>query len=116
MRLRSRHLLLTAASLAATASVAMAQTPANAPTPPRGLKNLNGYFPFTPVKDADEWKTRRVEIERRTLIAEGLWPMPDKTPLKAVVHGRVERDDYTIDRVYFESLPGHYVTGSLYLP
>ncbi|HYF34989.1 MAG TPA: acetylxylan esterase, partial [Prosthecobacter sp.] len=31
-------------------------------------------------------------------------------------HGRVERDDYTIDRVFFESLPGHFVTGSLYLP
>ena len=29
---------------------------------------------------------------------------------------RVERDDYTIDRVFFESFPGHYVTGSLYLP
>jgi len=32
------------------------------------------------------------------------------------VHGRVERDDYTVDRVIFESLPRHYVTGSLYLP
>src|SRR5262249_29214159 len=26
------------------------------------------------------------------------------------------RDDYTVDRVYFESLPGHFVTGNLYLP
>ncbi|MGH7943908.1 MAG: hypothetical protein ACREH8_23960 [Opitutaceae bacterium] len=31
-----------------------------------------------------------------------------------MVHGRVERDDYRIDRVFFESFPGHYVTGNLY--
>lgn len=42
--------------------------------------------------------------------------MPDKWALNAVVHGRVVREGYTVDRVYFESLPGHYVTGSLYRP
>src|SRR6185503_8485226 len=42
--------------------------------------------------------------------------MPTKTPLNAIVHGRVTRDDYTVDRVIFESFPGHYVTGNLYLP
>jgi len=83
---------------------------------PRPLRDLNGYFPFTPVADAGAWKTRRAEIEKRVLLAAGLWPMPEKTPLNAVVHGRVEREDYTIDRVFFESLPGHFVTGSLYLP
>jgi len=82
----------------------------------REMRDLNGYFPFTQVTSLEAWKARRAEIEQRTLIASGLWPMPEKTPLNAVVHGRVERDDYTIDRVIFESLPGHYVTGSLYLP
>ncbi len=42
--------------------------------------------------------------------------MPEATPLNAVVHGRVARDGYTVDRVFFESLPGHFVTGSLYRP
>ena len=42
--------------------------------------------------------------------------MPSRTPLNAVVHSPVERDDYTVSRVYFESFPGHYVTGSLYRP
>jgi hypothetical protein len=98
--------------------VALCTSQAGAQTeaPPRGLRDLNGYFPFTPVKDAGAWPARRDEIEKRVLIASGLWPMPEKTPLNAVVHGRLERDDYTIDRVFFESLPGHFVTGSLYLP
>ncbi|HAL73009.1 MAG TPA: acetylxylan esterase [Verrucomicrobiales bacterium] len=82
----------------------------------RPMRDLNGYFPFTPVADAAAWQVRRAEIEKRVLLANGLWPMPEKTPLKATIHGRVEREDYTIDRVFFESLPGHYVTGSLYLP
>ncbi len=56
------------------------------------------------------------EIKRRVLVASGLWPMPEKTPLNAVIHGRIERDDYTVEKVFFESLPGHFVTGNLYLP
>lgn len=83
---------------------------------PRPMRDLNGYFPFTPVANAQAWSERRAEIEQRVRVASGLWPLPEKTQLNAVVHGRVEREDYTIDRVFFESLPGHFVTGSLYLP
>ena len=50
------------------------------------------------------------------MVANGLWPMPSRGPVKATVHGRVERDDYTVDRVFLESFPGHFVTGSLYRP
>ncbi len=42
--------------------------------------------------------------------------MPPRCPLNAVVYGMVQRDDYTVERVIFESFPGHYVTGSLYRP
>ena len=42
--------------------------------------------------------------------------MPEATPLNAVVHGAVTRQGYTVEKVYFESLPGHFVTGSLYRP
>src|SRR5438034_1395921 len=81
------------------------------------LRTLNDYFPFKPVGDAEAWsKVRAPEIRRQVLIATGLWPMPTRTPLNAVVHGKVERDDFTVERVYFESFPGHYVTGSLFRP
>ena len=49
-------------------------------------------------------------------MAEGLWPMPEKTPLNAVIHGKIERDGYTIEKVFFASMPGHYVSGNLYRP
>ncbi len=90
---------------------------AEEPEPTRPLRELNqSYFPFTPVKNKAEWNLRRAEIQRRVLVAAGLYPMPEKAPLNAVIHGRIEKDDYTVEKVTFESLPGHYVTGNLYLP
>lgn len=80
------------------------------------LQNLNGYFPFRPVADAKAWPQRQKEIRRRLLISQGLWPEPVKTSLNAVVHGRIDFDDYTVEKVYFESVPGHFVTGTLYRP
>jgi dienelactone hydrolase len=80
------------------------------------LQNLNGYFPFKPVDNVQQWKRRQSEIRRRILVSQGLWPLPTKSPLNAVIHGRVEREDYVVDRVFFESAPGHFVTGSLYRP
>src|SRR5690606_28768921 len=63
-----------------------------------------------------EWDQRVEELQRRILVANGLWPMPEKTPLNAVIHGRTERDGFTVEKVYFESLPGFYVTGLLFRP
>lgn len=79
-------------------------------------KDYNGYFPWTPPKDLKEWEKRRAFVKARVQLANGLWPMPEKTPLKPVIHGQIERDGYTIEKVYFASLPGHYVTGNLYRP
>ena len=80
------------------------------------LKNLDGYFPFTPSASKEAWEQRAEQVRRRILVANGLWPMPAKTPANPVIHGRVDRDGYSVERVYFESYPGHFVTGSLYRP
>jgi anti-anti-sigma regulatory factor len=42
--------------------------------------------------------------------------MPTKTPANAVVYGAVDREQYTVEKVYLQSFPGHFVTGSLYRP
>lgn len=43
-------------------------------------------------------------------------PLPEKTPLNARVTGVVEREAYRIENIIFESRPGFFVTGNLYLP
>lgn len=87
------------------------------------LKDLNAYFPFTPPASREAWESRREQVRQRVLVAEGLWPAPTKNPLNAVIHGTVEVPDplapggaYTVSKVYFESLPGFFVTGNLYKP
>lgn len=80
------------------------------------LKDLNGYFPFNPPAELAEWEERREWVRRQVLVSQGLWPMPEKTLLNPVIHGKIERDGYTIEKVYFESAPGFFVTGNLYRP
>ncbi len=79
-------------------------------------KDLNGYFPFKPPKTKAEWEVRSEYVRRQMLVSLGLWPMPTKTPLNAVIHGRIDLPEYSIEKVYFESVPGFYVTGNLYRP
>ena len=79
-------------------------------------KDLNGYFPFTPSKSPAEWEKRADYVRRQILVSQGLWPMPTKGPLNAVIHGRIDRPEYTVEKVCFESSPGFFVTGNLYRP
>lgn len=80
------------------------------------LKDLDGYFPFSPPATREAWERRAEWVRRRILVSQGLWPLPTRTPLNPVIHGRIERDEYTVEKVYFESAPGFFVTGNLYRP
>ena len=80
------------------------------------LKTLNGHFPMQVPDNPAQWYARAEKLKQRVLVANGLWPMPEKTPLQAVIHGKVKRPGFTVERVYFQSLPGHYVTGLLFRP
>ena len=64
----------------------------------------------------EAWKARAAELREQVLASAGLMPMPKKTPLRAKVFGRIDRGDYTIEKVHFESYPGLYVAGNLYRP
>lgn len=80
------------------------------------LKDLNGYFPLEVPATKEEWAKRADFVRKQVLVSQGLWPMPTKAALKPVIHGKVERDDFTVERVCFESAPGFFVTGSLFKP
>jgi cephalosporin-C deacetylase-like acetyl esterase len=57
----------------------------------------------------------RMERIRRSWLA-AIGPFPERTPLNAKTVGVLPRDGYQIERVYYESRPGHHVTANLYLP
>ncbi|MCA9098001.1 MAG: acetylxylan esterase, partial [Planctomycetaceae bacterium] len=72
--------------------------------------------PWTPPLTLDAWKKTSQQIREQVLVSNGLWPMPQAAPMKPVIHGKIEKDDYTIEKVFFASHPGHYVCGNLYRP
>src|SRR5207245_8613054 len=69
---------------------------------------------FVPPANKEEWQQRAQYLREQVLISAGLWPMPPRPELKATIHGKVEREDYTVEKVFFQSHPGFYVTGNLY--
>lgn len=114
---------LSAAGLLLAAATTFAQDdPARlyadkAPADPRSKpRTLDDYHPFTPPASKQGWNDRAKQVRTQTLVATGLWPMPEKTQLNPVIYGKIERDGYTVEKVYFASMPGHYVTGNLYRP
>lgn len=64
----------------------------------------------------DDWEPVREQRRREMRDMLGLDPLPPKTPLNVRISGVIDKPEYTIEKVAFESLPGVYVTASLYLP
>jgi cephalosporin-C deacetylase-like acetyl esterase len=48
--------------------------------------------------------------------AEAIGGLPDRTPLRARVTRTLERDDYQVEMLVYESLPGFHVTANVYVP
>lgn len=80
------------------------------------LRGEQGDFSLVPAKSPEEAKQRAEQVRRILRVTLGLWPTPTETPLRPVIHGKIDGGEYTVEKVYFESLPGFYVTGSLYRP
>lgn len=66
--------------------------------------------------EAKDYQAQQGEDRRRLREMLGLDPMPARTPLVAKVTGKVEREDFVVENLHFQSSPGLYVTGNLYLP
>lgn len=80
------------------------------------LKDLDGHFPFKVPADLGQWEKRAEAVRQQLRVALGIWPMPKLAPIQAVRHSKHVMEGYTVENVFFESLPGFYVTGNLYLP
>ena len=62
-----------------------------------------------------EWESARQEIKRGLSSAMG-GLSDERTPLNPRIVGRVEREDYVVEKIVFESRPNFPVTSNLYLP
>ena len=80
------------------------------------VEHHTGTVFMMPPYTMDSWKEAKETIRIRMLAGCGLWPLPEKTPLNAKIFDRVQHGDYSVEKVYFESHPGFYVTGNLYRP
>jgi Acetyl xylan esterase (AXE1) len=80
------------------------------------IRHLDLTFDFAGYRSKEEWLDRAARLRKQILVSAGLWPAPAKTPIKATIFGKVDRGDHTVEKVYFESYPGFYVTGNLYRP
>ncbi len=98
------------------ASFALQTEPSGAESPRVEQRTLDSHFPFFPPDSVEEWTERSAALRLHLQMSLGLWPWPDKTPLNPVEHGTIDQGDYTVSKVFFESFPGYYVTGSLYRP
>ena len=63
-----------------------------------------------------EWKAKRAQLRTEFLDMIGLWPLPEKTPLNATITGSIEREDFVVEKLHYQSRPGLYVTANLWRP
>ncbi len=66
------------------------------------------------LQSAEDWDTRAQDI--REFIISGTGPFPKRTPLNARITDRLERKDYVVENILFESRPNFLVSANLYLP
>jgi len=58
----------------------------------------DAYHPWVPPTTKAAWEAAKPAIRERMLVGTGLWPMPPAAPLKPVIHGKIDRDNYTIEK------------------
>src|SRR3990172_1041394 len=68
------------------------------------------------IETLDDWKAKREIYRSQLLEMLGLDPFPEKTDLKPVITGTVEHDEFTVEKLHFQSRPRLYVTANLYIP
>ncbi len=66
------------------------------------------------LKSAKDWDKRAQTIRDSMISWTG--PFPERTPLNVRITGRLDREDYVIEKILFESRPDYLVSANLYIP
>ncbi len=62
----------------------------------------------------NDWQQRQRQVRKTLMDITG--PFPGKTPLHAEITRKIEKSNYRIEHIVYESQPGFYVTSSLFIP
>ena len=102
-------------------AIAAIPPPAPAAVPESDIRNTGTvdyktHFKMPDYTSRKQWEVRRSKLRQQILSAAGLLPMPVKTPLRPKIVRRLNYQDYSIEVVLIETLPGYYLGGNLYRP
>lgn len=66
------------------------------------------------LKTKEDWIRRQKKVKEILLKIVG--PFPEKTSLNPKVTDVIQKNGFRIEKIIFESIPGYYVTGCLFIP
>jgi dienelactone hydrolase len=122
--MKFRPLLTLAALAVATTAAVAADAPAR--DTKRGDQMLADYFraetarladsSLAEIKTLDDWNSRKDTYRKQLAEMLGLLPEPERTPLNVQITGKLSEPEFTVEKLTFQSRPGLYVTGNLYIP
>ena len=107
--------LCCAVSLPLTGQEARSQVPAQ-DARNTAIITTDTRLPLPQFTSLQAWEERKEFLRNQILVSAGLSPMPEKTPLHPQIFDKLEANDYTIEKVLIETLPGFYLGGNLYRP
>ncbi len=79
-------------------------------------RDTNTIFSMPIFSELSEWERFADRLRATIEVACGLFPERERCDLNPHIFDRYEGDGFTVEKVYFESEPGFYVTGNLYKP
>jgi dienelactone hydrolase len=80
------------------------------------VRDAYSHFTMPVFTSREAWLERAVFLRKQILASAGLLPLPEKTPIRAEVFGKLDRNGYSIEKVLLETWPGFYLGGNLYRP
>ena len=66
------------------------------------------------LKSESDWRKRQENVKDKLM--ELIGPFPKKTALNPRITGVIKKEGYRVEKIIYESMPGFYVPGCLYIP
>lgn len=81
-----------------------------------GVKHTETEITLKYFDTAGDWDSYCRQMRKQIMYSIGLYPASGRCPLNEHVFDAVDFGGFKVAKVVFESMPGFYVTGNLYLP